>query len=341
MSDDLTAEELEVQRDTEVNEEGIDNLENDDVDPEDEDVDTDEDLEDDDEKTGEKVASTPDDSEDLKTRLEELEVTNRGLIKSLSAQRGLRQDLQEQLDDIKNAIAEAKLAGAADTDTDVDLETENAIDQISSNIPVEFDDDGNMYIEPKYLKPDNTSVKSLQEEINNLKETLSSRQEQEREHQQLQALLSEKDGYKTAYEQVSEAWTDLKDNVFDAYLEKNNLAAPKTPDQAIDMIMESKELTTGFKKKYPSLDLESVLEANLLATPRYLRKALDAAIQTNDSSNEQLNPNKPASLANANSGGSDTPESLLNKVADMSVEDYESLDARTIAKIDKLLEAAG
>ena len=339
MSDDLTAEELEVKSDTEVNEEEIDALENEDVDPEDEDVDIDEDLEDDDEKTGAKDTSTPDDSEDLKTRLEELEVTNKGLIKSLSAQRGLRQDLQEQLDDIKEAIAEAKLTGATKVDDDTDAG--NAIDQISSNIPVEFDDDGNMFIEPKYLKPDDTSVKSLQEEINNLKETLSSRQEQERENQQLQALLSEKDGYKTAYEQVSEAWTDLKDNVFDAYLEKNNLAAPTTPDQAIDMIMESKELTSGFKKKYPSLDLESVLEANLLATPRYLRKALDAAITTADSSHEQLNLGKPASLANANSGGSDTPESLLAKVANMSTEDYENLDTRTIAKIDKLLEAAG
>ena len=333
MPDDLTIEELEVKPDElEVGEDEDEDVDED-VDEDLEDDDNDADEDEDSEEKGEKDKPSPGDS-DLQTRLEELETANQGLIKSLSAQRGIKQDLQGQLDEIKDAIAESR-------ETNLDLDDADNDPKSTANIPVEFDDDGNMFIEPKYLKTDMSGIKSLQEEINSLRQDLSDKDVQKQEDKQLSNLLGEKVGYEEAHKQVQEAWSYLKDDTFDAYLEKNNLTAPSTPDQAIDMIMGSKELSGDFQKKYPTLDLESVLEAKLLGTPRYLRKALNAALTTSDSSNEQLDLGKPNSLANANSGGSDTPESLLNKVADMSTEDYEKLDARTIAKIDKLLEAAG
>jgi hypothetical protein len=319
MADELTADELEV-KDEENEDEII-------ADEDDEES----------EETGDEDKPTPGDSDDLQIKLDELEATNKGLIKSLSAQRGIRQDLQGQLDEIKDAIAESK-----ETNLDLDDADDKTIVD-TKNIPVEFDDDGNMFIEPKYLKAQGNTVEiqALQDEIDQLKLNVSEQQTQKQEDKQLNDLLSEKEGYDGAYKLVNEAWSYLKDDVFDAYLEKKGLTAPTTSDQAIDMIMESNELKTDFVKKYPTLQLESVLEAKLLATPRYIRKALDAAITTTDSSHSQLDLGKPASLSNANSGGSDTPESLLNKVADMSTEDYENLDPKTLAKIDKLLEAAG
>ena len=276
-----------------------------------------------------------DESAALKVKLTELESTNKGLIKSLTAQRGQRQELQNDILAIKDAIAEAR----AEATTDDEVED---LEETLSKIPVDFDDDGNMSIDPKYLKPQgNPDIKALQDELTALKGTVNAQTTASYEQNNLNILLNEKEGYTDAYKLVSKSWNYMKNDLFDNYVESKNLKAPATSDQAIDMIMESTELKEAFAKKYPTLDLESVIEAHLVGTPRYMRKALDKAITTSDSKHETLDFSKPNSLSLANSSGSDTPESLLQRVADMDTEDYENLPAATLAKIDKLLAKVG
>ncbi len=286
-------------------------------------------------ETGEQETSTPEgeDQVDLKARLDELETANAGLIKSLSSQRGIRQDLQAQLDDIRAAINEAK----GETNTASETPQPDL-----SKIPVEFDTEGEMYIDPKYLQnTTNPVVAGLQEELNTIKQSIDQYRGQQYEAQQLNNLLNERDGYAEAYKQVSEAWKYMKDEVFDSFIARKGIAPPQTTDAAIDLVMGSQELQDIFAKKYPNVDLESTLEAHLIATPRYMRKALNKALTNPGNTNEQLDLSRPSSLANANSGPANTPEALLEKVSDMSMEDYEKLDASTLDKIDKLLAKQG
>ncbi|MDA3807428.1 MAG: hypothetical protein PF440_05860 [Thiomicrorhabdus sp.] len=288
-------------------------------------------------KTGDDDKPTSgDDTATLQQKLDTLENENKGLIKSLTAQRGQRQELQNDLASIKEAIAEAR--AEATTEGEVDK-----LDDTLSKIPVDFDVDGNMSIDPKYLQTKgNPDISALQDEIAALKGTVNAQTTATQEQEGLNTLLREKDGYPEAHKSVSDAWSYLKNDLFDAYLNKKGLAAPQSSDQAIDMIIDSQELTESFAKKYPTLDLESVVEAHLIGTPRYMRKALDKAIvKPNESKHETLDFGKPSSLASANSGGSDSPESLLDRVANMDTEDYENLPPATLAKIDKLLEKSG
>ncbi len=298
----------------------------------------DEELEEDetDSETGDDELTPSKETATLEARLDELETENKGLIKSLTAQRGQRQDLQNDLAAIKDAIAEAR----ADATTEKEVEE---LDETLSKIPVDFDDDGNMSIDPKYLQTGtgNPDIKALQDEIDTLKGTVNAQTVATQEQESLKTLLGEKDGYTAAHKTVSDAWSYMKNDLFDAHLEAKGLAAPQNSDQAIDMIVGSPELTEAFAKKYPTLDLESVVEAHLIGTPRYMRKALDKAItKPDESKHETLDFSKPGSLASANAGGSDSPETLLERVANMDTEDYENLPPATLAKIDKLLERA-
>jgi len=296
----------------------------------------------DDESTGEEddKSGTPSDDDskpgtavDLEAKLAELEASNKGLVKSLTAQRGLRQDLQGQLDEIKTALQNVKSGQQETTITNSDGEV----------IPIDFDDKGNPFLDPIYLKDiTNPEVAELKAKLTRLETQANVVSQQTSENQLLQNLLGEQDGYVEAHKQVTSAWKYLKDDIFDAYLVEKGLEAPKNADQAIEIAMNAPEIQAQFTKKFPTLDMESVLEAHLIATPRYLRKALNKAlVDDGSSSHSALDITKPTSLANANSSGGDSQESLLARVGNMTTEDFMKLDEPTMAKIDKLLETHG
>jgi len=300
-------------------------------------IETDEDV--DIEDTGEEddTAPTPgeddDTSTDVAAKLAELEDSNRGLVKSLTAQRGIRQDLQGQLDGIKEALDQFKTNAENNTGT---------VDDVGTSIPINFDDEGNPFLDPANLPTtQNADIQALQQEINALRATTNATAIETNERAALNNLLGEKEGYTKAHEEVTKAWTYLKDDIFDAYLVEKGIQAPKTADQAIDIAMGSKKIGEQFTKKFPTLNMESVLEAHLIATPRYLRKALDLALVDASSSHESLDLTKPTSLAAANSSGGDSAESLLSRVANMSNDEFGALDTKTMEKIDRLLAQAG
>ncbi len=321
--EDLTLEDLNVSVDDDD-----DNNDNDDGDVEDD-------------STGDgKNAATPADDKgtsesDLSVRLAELESSNKGLIKSLSTQRGLRQDLETELNGIKEILAELKSSANDDIDdTPDDLSSEKKF------IPIDFDDKGNPRLDPVHLKAlssANDKITELETKIINLETGVNSSAIEKAETNALNTLLGEKEGYVKAHKQVSKAWAYLKDDLFDAHLIEKGLPAPTTASAAMDIAIGSKTITDAFNLKFPTLNMESVLEAHLIATPRYLRKALDAALTVPDNSNERLDTSKPTSLSNANTSGGDTPESLLTRVAQMSNEEYAALSDSARTKIDKLL----
>lgn len=270
---------------------------------------------------------------DVEAKLAELEASNKGLVKSLSAQRGIRQDLQSQLESIKQTIAEVKESRA-------DLSEEPT----GSMVPIEYDDNGNPYLDTSNLGDFNkTEIAALKATVNQLQQQINQTNVQKSEQQFLNGLLDEREGYAEAHKAVTKAWNFLKDDAFDAYLTEKGMDAPKTADQAIEIALNSKEINAEFSKRFPSLDMESVLEAHLIATPRYLRKALNKALVSKDteSSHTSLDRTKPSSLASIDAGGGETQDSLLTRVASMPTEDFMKLDAATIAKIDRLLETKG
>lgn len=270
---------------------------------------------------------------DVEAKLAELEASNKGLVKSLSAQRGIRQDLQSQLENIKEAIAEVKESRA-------DVSEEST----GSMVPIEYDDEGNPFLDTSSLGDFNkTEISALKATVNQLQQQINQTNIQKSEQQFLNGLLDEREGYTEAHKAVTKAWNFLKDDAFDAYLVEKGIDTPKTADQAIEIALNSKEISAEFSKRFPSLDMESVLEAHLIATPRYLRKALNKALVSKDleSSHASLDKTKPSSLASIDAGGGETQDSLLTRMADMPTEDFMKLDAATIAKIDRLLETKG
>jgi hypothetical protein len=275
----------------------------------------------------------------IEAQIADLEASNKGLVKALSAQRGLRQELQGQLDEIKQAISAVKA-----------VKPNAADNRLSANptIPIDFDDEGNPFLDPAKLSTlqlRSVEIENLQKEINLLKQTSYVTKQQQTEQQNLNALLSENENYAPAYKKVTEAWNYLKDDLFDAYLIEKGLPTPTTAEAAIEIATSSKELMNKFEQKFPGVDMESVLEAHLIATPRYLRKALNKAsvvnAPTKKNSSSPLDFNRPASLAAANTSGGENQESLLSRIASMSNEDFMALDRKTMAKIDRLLEARG
>jgi len=277
---------------------------------------------------------------DIAAQIAELEASNKGLVKALSAQRSIRQDLQGQLDEIKNAISAVKT-----------VKTTAADNRVLANptIPIDFDDEGNPFLDPAKLSTlqlRSAEVDNLRKEIELLKQTTWVSKQQQAEQENLKALLSENENYGPAYKKVTDAWNYLKDDLFDAYLVANGIPAPTTAEAAIDIALSSKDITSKFEQKFPGVDIESVLEAHLIATPRYLRKALSKAsaqapTPTKTNSSKALDFNRPASLAAANTSGGENQESLLSRIASMSNEDFMALDSKTMAKIDRLLEARG
>jgi hypothetical protein len=277
-----------------------------------------------------------DDVQSIAKKMSELEIANKGLIKSLSAQRGIRQGLQEQLDEIKTAVATFK--ETKDLENELD-------DKKYSNIPIDFDEEGNLYLDTSKLMNlstgDNAELLELKNQVDMLRNATTTMHTKASESEALNTLLSENEGYADAHKKVSSAWDYLKDDLFDDYLVKRGIAAPTTADQAIDIALNSKTINDAFTKKFPSLNMESVLEAHLIATPRYVRKALNLAITEANNTNELLDTDRPASLARANSSGGEVNETLLARVANMPTEEFMNLDARTMAKIDRLLEKTG
>jgi hypothetical protein len=277
-------------------------------------------------------------SEEIANQVAELEASNKGLVKALAAQRGIRQDLQAQLDDIKNAINSVK---ATKSTTGITSTVQKKA------IPIDFDENGNPYLDSSKLstlQQYSPEVEALQQEINMLKQSSINNRIQQAEQESLKNLLSENKEYSPAYKKVTDAWNFLKDDLFDAYLLDKDIPAPKTAEAAIEIALNAPEVRTKFEQKFPGVDLESVMEAHLMATPRYLRKALNKAIQPTKSStnsNKPLDYSRPASLATANTSGGENHESLLSRIADMSYDDFQALDKTTMSKIDRLLAARG
>lgn len=282
-------------------------------------------------------------SDDLVKRLTELEVSNRGLVKALSAQRTHRQDLQSKMDEVTDVLkAVVQQAGSDPKDVSLAKDIQKAVNKIQ----IEYDESGNPYLSTEALsKYESSTIKDLKDKIERLENATVSILSKTTEDENLNRFLSEKEGYRDAYKIVTDAWMYLKDVAFDADRIARGLPQPTSIDDALDMALTSDTLKADFAKRFPTVDMESVMEAHLLKTPRYMKKALNSVLNTPkkeaNTVKDILDINKPTSLTQVNTSGGTNNESLLARIANMKPEDFNKLDAATMAKIDKLLEQFG
>jgi len=320
MDEDLTLDELEVN-------------------DEEEDVEEDEELSGEEEDDAASPADDKSSTPDIAAKLAELEKGNKGLLSALTAERRERQNISAQLDEFKDVLKAVVDQSAGKPEYDEALQKiEDKIEKIS----LDFDESGSPYISAEKLAAfESATVKALKTEIDQLKAVTSSMVQVKTEDEFLRKLLSENENYTPAYKTLNDAWLFLKDEAFDPDREARGLPKPVSVDEAIEMALGSDTLKATFAAKFPGVDLESLMEAKLLQKPRYLRKALNKVQVQTKSSHTPLDLGRPTPLGSASSFGGDNNESLLKRIAEMSPRDFNKLDAKTIEKIDKLMEKFG
>lgn len=280
----------------------------------------------------------PSDGEDLKAKVEELEKANRGMYQAMRQEREQRQAFQTKVDQITGMIQQAR------TQPQQQEQQQPAEPQAPSKIDVAFDDDGNPYIPsdviskaiPKGDPALENKIANLENELAHYRERTQSQEAQTAAQQQLNKLLAENEAYPEAHKKLEEQFTYLKDELYDAYIEKAGLNPPQTAEEAIDIALKSNEIKRAFNEKFPGADLESVMEANLIKTPRLLRRALDKQVPAPSSHQEM--PEKPSALSSVSGSESPSDNSIIDRVADMDLEDFLQLDDKTYSKIDELLK---
>lgn len=264
---------------------------------------------------------------DLGEKVEGLEKTVSGLKHGISAERGKRQELQGRLSQVSELFQNAQTVRKEETSK-------------PSNIPVEIDEDGNAFILPEVLKSAIvTENKALQDKVAMLEHSYTQGTQAVAVQNQLSAVISEKPEYREAFGQLQTA-NVAANKMFADYIQTNGINPPQSFDEAMDII-EQAGLDQEFAKSH-SVDIETAITA--FARPRQMRKALNTISSGGKSSQEktmktlQALGDKPSS--HVGRGGSPGGTDLtLDKIANLSNDDFLDLSDAQMSKIDRLLKA--
>jgi hypothetical protein len=300
--------------------------------------------------------------ESLKADLDEVKKSH------AKAMYGLRQGVKERdkkidhltgrLSQVGEMITAAKSKKAEST-TETE-EEEGAIETTSGDrVYVKFDDDGNPFVDPKDLK--GLSKKDIKEVENQLAKVETNQVTQAKQTQlrdDLQSVLGRDKAFPDAYGQLRDAFAFL-DEALQTIVEEQDLDPKKLDlNSALDLIEGHKDSMKAFNQKYPTIDIETVVEGISLdsqgnVNKRKLRKALNA-IKTEEGEEtstaeekEEKNKTKlktlktiarkPSNLGSLkNQRG--TAEMSLDDVAGITTEDFLEMSEADVKKLESLLK---
>jgi stalled ribosome alternative rescue factor ArfA len=265
----------------------------------------------------------------VQANIEELRQHSAGIQRALHEERKQRQNLQGRLEQITEMIAkagEAKEGGKEET-----------VSVNGQKIPIDFDEDGNPYLDVSKLdglnKKDSAEIAMVNAQL--------FRQRMETENERVKSsVVQRNEAYQDAKARLDDAYGFL-DGAFSYWVQANGIN-PKTMtiDDAIEVLSSDPQLTAEFNKRYPGVDIDIVLEGHdtkgKTVNPRKFERALKLFTQQpakTDSLDalKKLNnkPNSFAAMTNQRSAG----EKTLNDLADMSQESFNRLSDTDIEKI--------
>lgn len=292
---------------------------------------------------------------DLQEKIKELEKESIGRLKDLRSEREKRQALEAKVSTVTELIARSRAPKEAEP-----TEAEETVKAGKKTIPVKFDDNGDPYIDVDDLKGLTASeVKSVEKQlgdkIDRLEQNDVSTAQQLRIVNEVKSVLSMDEAYPQAFGKLEEAF-QMMDQRVTALIERRGID-PKglDLDQCIEILESDKTFMKEFKSKYPSVDVDTVIEARAL-TPsnrvnrRKMVRALDALKSTTETANGGAKPeDKKGGLSKTlkaltsarNLAGvknqKGTRETSLVDLAELDIDDFMSLKDSDIKELERAL----
>jgi len=218
-------------------------------------------------------------------------------------------------------------------------------DKPIENVKVEYDEEGNAFIKAENLPVDKSNAKKVAELETRLEQAttdLATSTLERKQAEYTQSFLNEKEGYKEAFVEVKEQWDYIKGELFNQFIVSQDIKPPTTQAEALE-ISANPEFQKAFKAKYPTGDVESIMQAGLYQNKYYEKKALETVLaqKVPKSTHKQLPDDKPLPLASVPGSNQAQEEDSLDKFANMDMEDFLRMSSEDEIRMNRLLENRG
>lgn len=269
----------------------------------------------------------------LNNQLVETKKINNGLMQAKTTAMRKHQESSKAVEVLTNELNNMKSYIESLQNPQIDSSGPQKVDKTE----VLFDDDGNAYIENL---PDNpklvNKIVELEQEIIKFNNSLSASKEETLQAESLSSFLNEKEGYKEAFPEVRDQWQYIKTDLFNQFVDANDINPPETKNQALE-IMTSDGFKKAFSAKYPTADIDSVIQAGVHGGKYYERKALDAVLSKKTvSSHDPLPSDKPQSLSTVSGESDFGDEGFLERVSNMPFDEFLNLTPTEEARYNRL-----
>jgi len=279
----------------------------------------------------------------LKAQVEELETAKMGLLKAKQAQTTKRQGAEDRLNQMEGAV-NALLSQRQQQGIESVTETQ-AADAKSKGIPVNYDDDGNGWIDPNYIaqltSPYVQKINDLEARLQQSNATSNAQVEADRV---MQGIIGEDERYGSASGKYRAARKWVEDQVFE-FSKANGITASLNSGQALDHVFSNEYSQQEFKNLFGDLDLIDVVTAedSQMNFRRTLGNIADAMTPKEDptlpkaqmDSRFQKVLDKPSNLggqANAKAGQLSVLD-RLNNISPSELEEYTDDQIDTLLKL--------
>jgi hypothetical protein len=284
------------------------------------------------------------DAKALKAQVEALEKEKLGLLAATKEERRKRQEVAERLSGLEgtiNGILSQRQQQGMES-----LSERDAAAARKSGLRVEYDDDGNAWIdtqslEEELLTPYQRKIMELEARLNQTAAQGVATDEAERVRQ---ALIGENESYDAAGRKYRAARRWVEDQV-GQFARRNGVKGQMTSGQALDHVFD-KDLRAEFAEEFGDIDLVDIVTAEdsqehfrrmLTNVSRVLTPAEEQAPRERMDSRFQQVLKKPSTLGNqANAKAGEL--SIYDKIGRISTQDIMEMDEKTI---DALMRAVG
>jgi len=282
--------------------------------------------------------------EELKEQMAELEKEKKGLLAATKEERKKRQDIAAKLNQLEGAVGSILAQRQRDDQVLDDISKGDSSNKTA--IPVEYDEDGNAWVDPKALEPVFTpyqqKIMELEQQLQLTNNTQNAVLEAEKVKQ---SIIGENERYQTAAGKYRAARKWVEDQVID-FSKTNGINRPMNSGEALDYVFDD-NLRAEFEEKFGKIDLVDVVTAE--DSKLLFRRALDNIANTMSDTDMTTTPkekmdsrfqkvlNKPSALGNQQNAKSGQL-SIMDKIESLSSLDIMDL---TDEQVEALQRAAG
>jgi hypothetical protein len=263
----------------------------------------------------------PEDIKELKAQVGASEKEKQGLLKAVKEERSKRQEMSGRLDQITNT-----LNSMLDQREQLIAQSQAQKDEATlKGIPVEYDDDGDGYINAdnrlkEMISPHEEKIAALEAELEQTRAAVSAQNEY---NETVNALVGEDEAYEPAHRQYKTARKWISDRVAD-WSVQNGWRGPMNSAEALTHVVDE-DFENEFTERFPGMDAFTVTVAE--DSPKHFRRMLaqtakaqsDVAPAPKDSRFQRV-INKPSSLGKSANAKGEAP-SLSERMGNLSATD--------------------